>query len=606
MVQSYMIKRVLFFIFATAVVGLSAQSGDEKLAAQYFENKEYDKAMPFYQDLADAQPESIYLYDRYLACLLETKAWEKAEKLVKKRQRKFGNVEQYKVDAGYVLEKAGNGKEAEKVYLSIINKLKQEYGEYTRLANAFQKRLKLDYAIQTYEKGDKAFEGLTDFSSQLAMLYMQTGNREKGLDKYVTMVINSGLPFEQSQQLFEMNVTDSLDYVLLRVILLKQIQKMPDNMALGELLKWTFVKQKDWNGAFVQTRALDKKLKEKGLRMIELGELCLSNEAYSAAVKCFEYIKEIGIDGPYYSEGESGLLETRYKQLVNGPIMANTELNVLKSEFESFVQKRGFTDGNWRAVSRLSEIYMKYSHEPEKAVDLLEAFIATIGINRRAQAYAKLMLGDAYVIDDDVWTSELMYAQVEKDFEEDALGQEAKFRRARLSYFRGDFSWAKIQLEVLKGATTQLISNNAIELALTISENLGVDSNYVALEMFAHAELLQMQNKLDESEKLLDSIPKKFPGHALSDDILFSRGQIREMQGRFAEATELYETLVVAFNHDILADNGWYALGQLYEYKLNDKTKAMEAYKKIILDFPGSLFNVDARKHYRALRGDDI
>lgn len=601
-----MIRYILILLLLGTTFSLGAQTADEKLAAQYFENKEYDKALSLYQELSEKEPESIYLYDRYLACLLETKNWDKAEKMVRKRQRKYDEIAQYQVDAGFVLEKQGKVKEADKLYNDLVSHLKQDYGAYTRLAGAFQKRLKYEYAIKTYEQGDKVFEGLTDFSSQLAMLYMETGNREKGLDKFVSMVINSGLPFEQSQQLFEMNVTDSADFAVLRTILLKQIQRMPENNSLAELLKWTFIKQKDWNGAFVQTRALDKRLKEKGYRMIELGELCLSNEAWDVAVNCYTYIKEIGEDGPYYQEGESGLLETRYVQLVHGPKLSDAELLALKNEFTVFIKRRGYSDGSYRAVSRLAELEMKYLHQPEEAIDMLEAFIATPGVNRRAQAFAKLMLGDAYVIDGDVWTSELMYAQVEKDFEEDATGQEAKFRRARLSYFRGDFEWAKIQLEVLKGATTQLIANNAIELALTISENLGIDSNYDALEMYARADLLRMQNKLDSAEQLLDSIPKKYPGNALSDDILFARAQIREQQGRLADAAELYETLVIAFSHDILADNGWYALGLLYENKLNDKTKALEAFKKIILDFPGSLYNVEARKHYRKLRGDNI
>jgi tetratricopeptide (TPR) repeat protein len=600
-------RQILLLLFLSLIgQNIRAQSTDEKLAAQYFENKEYDKAMPVYADLADAQTESIYLYDRYLACLIELKNWDKAEKLLRKRQRKFTDIALYKVDAGYILEKQGKTKEADKIYAQLVASLHKEMGEYSRLAGAFQKRLKYNWAIETYEKGEKELEGLTDFSSQLAILYLETGNREKGLEKYVNLVIQSGMPFEQSQPLFEMNVTDSLDFVVLRVILLKQIQKMPDNIALGELLKWTFVKQKDWNAAFVQTRALDKKLKEKGFRMIELGELCLSNDAWDAAVSCFEYIKNLGADGPYYDEGENGLLETRYRQLVEARNLGNSEITQLKNEYEIFINRRGISDANWRAISRLAEIEMQYLHKPADAIALLEDFIKTPGINRRAQANAKLQLGDAYIMDDDVWTSELLYAQVEKDFEEEALGQEGKFRRARLSYFRGDFDWAKIQLEVLKGATSQLISNNAIDLALTISENLGIDSNYDALEMYAHAQLLQMQNKLDSAEILLDSIPKKYPGHSLSDDILYARAQIRENQGRYADAAELYETLVIAFNHDILADNGWFALGMLYENQLNNKVKSLEAFKKIVIDFPGSLYNVEARKHYRKLRGDNI
>jgi tetratricopeptide (TPR) repeat protein len=163
-----------------------------------------------------------------------------------------------------------------------------------------------------------------------------------------------------------------------------------------------------------------------------------------------------------------------------------------------------------------------------------------------------------------------------------------------------------VQLDALKGATTQLISNNAIRLALTITENLGIDSNYDALNRFANAELLISQNKLEQAERELDSIPALYPGHSLSDDILMQKAIIREKQLRFNDAVELYNTLIVAFNHDILTDNAWYNLGLLYENKIGDKTKAKAAFEKIIQDFPGSIYAIDARVHYRKLRGDNI
>lgn len=600
-------KRLLLTIMAMLMAQISfSQGNDEALAGQYYEDKEYAKALPLYQELSDKQQDNVFLYDRYLSCLMETKAWDKAEKMVRKRGKKYPETALFLVDAGYVLEKEGKTAEADNVYNSLIKSLPKDYGSYSRLATAFQRRTKYEWAIKTLETGDVVFEGMIDFSSQLAVLYMETGHREKGLEKYVTLVLNSGLPFEQSQNMFEMNVTDSADFAVLRTILLRHIQKEPDNNLLAELLKWTFVKQKDWNGAYVQTKALDKRLKAQGARMIELGELCISNEAWEVAVQCFSYVKEYGEAGAYYTEGLSGLLESRYAMLVNGPGLKPEELQLLEADFLNFLSGSGYSERSWRATNRLAQLYMNYSHQPGKAIDLLETYINSPGVNSRTKAQAKLQLGDAYVIDGDVWSSELLYAQVEKDFEEDPLGQEAKFRRARLSWFRGDFDWAMVQLNVLKGATTQLISNNAIELSLTISENLGIDSNYDALEMYAHADLLIMQNQLDSAEMYLDSIPKKYPGHSLSDDILFERAQIREKQGRYAEAADLYETLAVAFNHDILADNAWYYLGILYENKLKDPEKAKEAFKKVVLDFPGSLYNVDARKQYRKLRGDNI
>jgi tetratricopeptide (TPR) repeat protein len=594
---------LLLFVFSTSV--LWSQTPSEKLAAQYFEADNFAFALPLYEDLSDNSPSDLFFYDRYLQCMLEMKQHDKAVKLVRKRLKKFSGIVQFAVDEGYVLEKQGDGNAAEKVWNKLLDNLNNEYNAYLSLASAFQRRYKTDWAIKVYEKGEIAFEGLTDFGSQLAQLYMQTGNRTKGIEKYVNMVLNSGLPYEQSKQLFEMNITDSADFATLRLVLLRNIQKMPDNFALADLLKWTFIKQKDWNAAFVQTKALDKRLKEQGLRVIELGEMCMSNEAWDVASRCFEYVKEYGETGMYYNDAVSGLLETRYIRIKAGN-SDSAQFKQLESDYMAFIKDLGYTENTWRSVSRLAELYTNYLHQPAKAIDLLELYLAAPGLRLKTQAAAKLALGDAYIIDGDVWSSELLYAQVEKDFEEDPLGQEAKFRRARLSYFRGDFAWSQLQLQVLKGATTQLIANNAIELALKISENLGIDSNYHALGLFANAELLLMQNQFKQAEIELDSIISLYPGHSLSDDILYVRAEIRQKQGNYAAAAEYLETLAIAFSHDLLVDNAWYQLGLLYENHLNNPEKAMDAYKKVLLDCPGSLFQQEARKHFRKLRGDSI
>ena len=191
-------------------------------------------------------------------------------------------------------------------------------------------------------------------------------------------------------------------------------------------------------------------------------------------------------------------------------------------------------------------------------------------------------------------------------FTNDALGQEARYRYARLCYFRGDFEWAQTQLDVLKGATTQLISNNAMRLWLIIQDNLGLDSTDEALKLYAAAELLIFQNKSDEALKKLEEIPVLFPGHTLTDEIYFAKALIYEQKSDYMMAEQLYLRLTKDFSFDILADNALINLARLYEYKLNDTAKARKIYEMIVLNYTGSLFVGEARKRFRILRGDGM
>jgi TolA-binding protein len=216
----------------------------------------------------------------------------------------------------------------------------------------------------------------------------------------------------------------------------------------------------------------------------------------------------------------------------------------------------------------------------------------------------KLEVADIQLLTGDVWESTLTYSQVEKSMKTDTLGQEAKFRNARLAYYKGEFEWAKAQLDVLKAATSKLIANDALELSLLIGDNLVFDTTGEGLRMFSRADLWIYQGKLSTALATLDSLEEAFPASSLSDDILYRKANIAIRQSRFADAESLLDKIVTTYQKDILADNALFKLAELNEKQLGNQAKAMELYKELMTDYPGSLFVVEARKRFRTLRGD--
>ena len=212
------------------------------------------------------------------------------------------------------------------------------------------------------------------------------------------------------------------------------------------------------------------------------------------------------------------------------------------------------------------------------------------------------------VLKNDVWEALLYYGQVDKDYKHDEIGREAKFRTARSYYYEGEFEWAAAQLNILKAATTQLISNDAMQLALLIQDNSGfdTDSNTTPLLIYSRADLLEFQNHHAEALTTLDSIVKEFPGHSLTDEVWFKKAKIYESTGQLDSAVIYYADVVSNFPDDILADDALFSLAELQEYRLINKEKAMELYETLLQKYPGSLYAVDARKRFRTLRGDTL
>jgi tetratricopeptide (TPR) repeat protein len=380
------------------------------------------------------------------------------------------------------------------------------------------------------------------------------------------------------------------------------VQKNPQNQAFDDLLMWVFIQQKKFSAAFRHAVSIDKRTKSDGKGVFELAKICKDNKDYEAAEKCYQYLIDRGQDNFYFVNAKMGLLESSYAKMRMNPLVEDTEIQSIVNSYNSFLTDFGRDWNTAGSMKELADIYLFYLHDLNKGMSVLNELVNIPRLKPNQRAEYKLALADAYVIKGEVWEATLLYGQVDKEFKEDPLGQEAKFRNARLSYFRGDFEWAKDQLDILKTATSQLISNNAIELALLIQDNTGLDSTTEALGEYAHAQLLLFQNKLDECLEVLNMLPFKYPNHSLEDEIYFSKAQVMEAKKDFLKAETYYLSVIELFPEDILADNAVYSLGKLYELKLNDQKKAADMYEKLLFDYTGSLFAVDARKRYKKIQ----
>jgi len=278
----------------------------------------------------------------------------------------------------------------------------------------------------------------------------------------------------------------------------------------------------------------------------------------------------------------------------------------LKQEYLSFLDEMGRGKSTAFIMLELAQLQGLYLNDLSGAVETLNTLIDMPGANSYVRANAKLDLGDYYLMQGEVWESTLLYSQVDKDFKEDFLGEKARFKNAKLSYYNGDFEWAQEQFDILKSATTKLISNDAIDLSVFIMDNANLDTTYLPLQMYAEAELLLFQNKEREAYGKFDQIISQFPDHSLEDDVYFAKAEHLLQQKKYDEATFFYQKIIDNFPEDIRADNALFALAQIQEQQVGDEASAQQLYEKIFLEYSDSTFAIEARKRFRILRGDAV
>lgn len=595
----------LFIAVLVSAVAV-AQSSNEELAAFYYSKGEYDKAVVLYKKIHKANPRSIYIYENYLNCLIALEEGKKAESVVKKQIKRESTSIHFKVDLGYVYMQFNKKEKADKYFAKLIEEYSSSQTNLThQLAQSFLKREFPDLAIRSFEVAVQK-QGLKHYWMSLLNLYRATGDYKSatilGLDvikndpkKMSTVMYHFGYMLEQE---------GAAEFIQETTLL--YIQKNPGINQYDELLMNIFLLQKIYGSALRQAKAMDKRRHEDGSRVLNVAHLCVKNKAYNVAEKGYEYLIAKGPRSLYYIDGRMGLLNSQYLQITHQHENNDSALEVLTSNYESFLKDFNYSSGTSKSMKRLAELYLLYTAEPKKAITLLDELLKVRRLATQFRGEVKLLLGDAYLVNGEIWEARLLYGQVDKEFKEEELGQEAKFRSARLSYFTGDFEWANEQLEILKTATSQLISNNALELALLIQDNTGFDSTGAAMKEYAEAEFLLFQNRYTDCLKILNMIPFKYANHSLTDEVLFLKGKVKEEQGEFRQALSFYKQVYEGFSFDILADNSLYKAAEIHYNVFGETELAKALYEQIILNHTSSLFAVEARKKFELIEKNAV
>lgn len=603
------IRRISFLLFFIGihVCSFAQPNTDEQLANQFYQNKEFDKALDYYENLFNKKSPQLY-YGPYLNCLLETKDFRKAEKVVKKQIKQNPDNPGFIVDLGTVYNRSGDTDKAKNTWEQAVKSLKSDEQVFN-LASAFIGIQQYDLAISTYLKGRKISQNNYPYSFELAEVYNIKGDKLAMIGEYLDVLETNDSYIQTVQNALQTsfnNESNPQQNELLKTELLKRIQQNPDKTILSELLIWMQIQLKDWEGAFVQAKALDKRKKEEGARIMGLAQLFVQNESYDIAIRAYQYVLTKGKNNYFYNDARKEMLNASYQKITSKGTYTAAELTELEKNYLAAIDELGKSANTVSLLKNFAHLQAFYLNKAKEAIATLEEAITLPQIEPHLRAECKLELGDILLVTGDIWEASLRYSQVEKEFKHDAIGQEAKFRNAKISYYTGDFKWAQSQLDVLKGATSKLISNDAMDLSLLISDALAVDTNTAPLLIFARADLLAFQNKDDLAMITLDSITTLFPNHALADDILYRKAQLEIKHGKFTEAAAFYEAILTNYGNDILGDDALFKLADLNETKFKNIDKAKELYQQLLEKYPGSLYVVEARKRFRKLRGDTI
>ncbi len=598
--------RRFILIFIISIFILQLAEGQDvankvRLANDYYQSKEFEKAEPLYFEIYEATTAKIY-FSYYVNCLIEQSKFEDAEKEIKKQSRKNKDDLSFAADMGYLYKKQNLPEKAKKEFDNAIDELKTQT-QVHNLANAFNNRQEYDYAEACYKAGIK-ISGKT-MHNELANVYAMQRKYPEMISEYLDLIEEDSKNLENVQNRMQYYITNEQETeftTILRTSLLKRVQKDNQPIAFNQMLVWLYMQEKDFRGAFIQAKAIDKRVNGAGQNIIELAENAVANKDYDTALEAYKYVIDKGRTAAYYITASVGRLRVYYEKVTSNQTVTKEEAEQLETEYLATINSIGIGKNTAQSVIDLAHLQAFYLNKPDEAIKFLEQVITLKGLAYNIIASCKIELGDVNLAKGDIWEAALIYGQAEKENKENEQGDAAKLRKAKLAYYANDFMWAKAQLDALKASTSKEVANDALFYAMLIKDNTEDDSLMLAMKLFARADLLIFRNKNNDALLTLDTLLTQHAGHTLTDEAYLRKSEIYQKMGDFEQTKVYLQKIITEWSWDILADIAVFRLAELYDKHLDNKEEAAENYKKVMLNYPNSIYVTEARKRFRQIR----
>lgn len=585
------------FLHIALFFSLIGFAQNEQLAQYYYDKGDFEKALVSYQELSDGLPTNPFYFQRKIDCMQQLLKFDAAEKEIQERLNKYRQATLL-VDLGYNFQLQKNELKAKKYYDEAIDRIRKSPNEVYGVANSFEKKVLLEYALQSYLLASQLVPTF-DFKYQTALLYGQLGRTDEMIANFLDEAIEnpqSALTIQNQLTRYMSSEGESAFNESLRKALIVRVQKNQD-VFWNQFLSWFYMQQKEFGKAFIQEKAIYKRNPESLQNIISLGQIAIEEGDTEVATEVMNYVLENTSDVDLIVQAQTYLLQMKMEKI------QEKDYASVNAQFELLLKQYGLSPVTLSLQLKQAHFVsflMKNTTEGKAIVKQA----MEMQLNPYDQALCKMELADILLSEEKFNQALLYYSQIQENLQNNVLSHEASLKSAKTSYFKTDFEWALKQFKELKSASTQLIANDALEYFLLLNDNTVADSTQTALKQFAKGDYLLYQNRNQEAIVQFQSILKSFKGNEIEAVTLLRLGRVYEKVGDYTLALTQYQDIIDHHSDGIYVDEALYFSAEIYNKQLKQPDKAKTLYEKIIFGHQDSIYFVDARRKFRELRGD--
>ncbi|MFV0507384.1 MAG: hypothetical protein ACK5L5_11910 [Bacteroidales bacterium] len=599
-----MLRHNILILFLAFAFCLHAQVEDKnlELAKRYFADGEYEKASPLLLTSYE-KSKDLSVLKLYTRSLVKEEKFDGAQSSLKRLSRKNkANIYYFHYLNGFINKADDKADRAEEDFKNAWTSLPDNPAIYQFLGDELIDIKEYELASLVLEAGKEKYPE-HDFSESLGMIYMHLKQYNKLIEQYLTYVDGGERNLYIAQHYFRYAFNFDDDGSLLestRVSLMKRIQSRGSNTAYTRMLIWIYEQQKNYAAALKQSIALCKRINKHQNVALLLTQNAEKAEDYKTALEGYDYLESLGDRNPYYALVMEAKGNMSYNMFMKEGIYTGEAYEKCRQRMAVSLETVSFLGRNPTLLKNYSHLLAFYGKDTDKAISLLEKGINYPSYNLAQRSMLQLELADIYLYLNEMWDALLLYSRIIENNKDNSIGDLTKFKKAKLSYFMGNFEYAKGQLDVIKAATSKLTSNDGFVMSLLIGNNLEGGLDNKPLQLFSKVDLYMFRNQLDSARMTIDSILSEYGFSTLADDALARKADICNAQKKYSDEAEILHELITNYSNSENIDKYIFQLAELYDFKLNEKTKAKKLYKTIVLEHSNSIHAIVARMRYNS------
>ncbi len=636
----FSLSAVLMVIFlVTAISPLQAQSNKFRIANQYMQQEKYEDALPVLRELHEENPDIYTFYDHLAETLINLKMYDEAIEISNSAIRSGHHVTRTRIKLAEIHHISGNTDRAAEIWQIVLDENPRQIQIFHNVAASMIDRREYEKALQIYLKSREVFDNPTLFTNEIASAYMQSGQFEKAVNEYYSIITEAPQQMGFVQQRFLRMRNDELYSIAsleLEDYLLELDIQHPAYSQLYQLLSWLLLETNEYRRAFVFARQFESRTEQTNFSLYSLGNRLRSARQYEIAADAYSYYVESGT-GPVTRATEEKattyIMWSRYlDQEGIGTYSQSEDLyNEAYSLNESIIESSPNYNRKDRVLTNLIDLSLDHFKEVSKASRWYKDLSAFAARETSAKPFTLYAEGRIALFNQNYTVARQALTRADKATEDSNLSEKARYYLSLSDFFAGDFEFAEVQLSSLQRRKTSYFANNAIQLGMWIKDGIRVDSTGATLKEFSNALQLLHTGKYEEAAEASRALLEQ-PSHPFSDDIILQFSN--ELPVRFQpyiltrlseqidsnqqsplrerlmwERAEIADQLLKSSNNSI-TENQYYALGEsMYDYvtdqqrffnrettTLLDQNYVTAMYEEILLEFPEGFYAHYARE----------